>query len=244
MTATTTTTPDQRTFDIFRATDRGITELGWLHSRHSFSFGSYYNPQHMGYRALRVINDDIVEPGRGFGEHGHDNMEIISIVLGGALAHADSDGNRGVITPGDVQVMTAGSGIQHSEMNESDDERVHFLQIWIEPASRNVTPAYDQKHFPREGRLKSWQAIASPDARDGSLPINQDATLWRTELDAGRAINVDLAANRHGYIHVATGAISVGDTSLEAGDAIAFAGTTPLTIDARETSEILYFDLA
>src|SRR3954467_4006189 len=156
---------------------RGTTEIGWLHSRHSFSFGHYYDPQNMGYRSLRVINDDIVEPRGGFGEHGHDNMEIITWVIKGTLRHADSTGTDGEIRPGEVQTMTAGRGIRHSEINPSNSEAVHLLQIWIEPDQLNLAPSYSQKLFAESGRDSKWQVLATPDRRDGSLVIHLHAFL-------------------------------------------------------------------
>src|SRR4029078_772614 len=170
-------------FEVPPGQKRGTTEIGWLHSRHSFSFGRYYDPQNMGYRSLRVINDDIVEPNSGFGEHGHDNMEIITWVLKGTLRHRDSTGTDGVIRPGEVQTMTAGRGIRHSEINPSSSEAVHLLQIWIEPSQQNLTRAYAQKAFDKSGRDSKWQVLASPDSRDGSLVIHQDAILSVAELN-------------------------------------------------------------
>ena len=172
---------------IRRAEDRGKTELRWLHGRHSFSFGRYYDPNNLGYRSLRVINDDIVEPASGFGEHGHDNMEILTWVLEGTLHHRDSTGTDGDLRPGELQAMTAGRGIRHSEVNDSPTERVHLLQIWIEPDTLNLTPAYAQKPFPREGRRGQWQMLASPDGRDDSMRIHQDAILSVAELGRERA---------------------------------------------------------
>src|SRR6478672_6188502 len=190
-----------KTFQVRRANDRGTTEIGWLHSRHSFSFGRYYDPRNMGYRSLRVINDDVVEPGTGFGEHGHDNMEIITWVLKGELRHRDSTGTDGVIRPGEVQTMTAGRGIRHSEMNPSASEAVHLLQIWIEPSAYSLTPSYAQKAFSEEGRANQWQLLVSPGAHDESLQIHQDAKLNVAELDTGKKIELELKENRHGYVH-------------------------------------------
>src|SRR3954451_15175801 len=186
-------------FTVRRAEDRGRTELQWLHGRHSFSFGRYYDPKNLGYRSLRVINDDIVEPSSGFGEHGHDNMEILTWVLEGTLRHRDSTGSDGELRPGEPQAMTAGRGIQHSEVNDSQTERVHLLQIWIEPAAQNLEPTYTQKPFPKTGRAGKWQVLASPDGRGESLRIHQDATLNVTELANGQQIDLELVANRHAY---------------------------------------------
>ena len=205
---------------IRHAHQRGTTEIGWLHSRHSFSFGRYFDPQNMGYRSLRVINDDVVEPASGFGEHGHDNMEIITWVINGVLRHTDSTGTNGEIRPGEVQVMTAGRGIRHSEMNPSASEAVHLLQIWIEPNARNLTPSYSQRAFADDGRQGRWQNLASPDGRDGSLQIHQDAILSVAQLSDGKHIDLSLDDNRHGYLHVAYGAVQVGETTLTSGDAL------------------------
>jgi quercetin 2,3-dioxygenase len=229
---------------VRRANDRGTTEIGWLHSRHSFSFGRYYDPRNMGYRSLRVINDDVVEPGTGFGEHGHDNMEIITWVLKGALRHRDSTGTDGVIRPGEVQTMTAGRGIRHSEMNPSNTEAVHLLQIWIEPSALNLTPTYSQKEFADDGRTNRWQLLVSPDARDGSLQIHQDATLRVAELAPDKQIELALGDKRHGYLHVAYGNVRVGDLALASGDAITLDGPASLEIAANEQSQLLFFDLA
>jgi redox-sensitive bicupin YhaK (pirin superfamily) len=198
----------------------------------------------MGYRSLRVINDDVVEPGAGFDEHGHDNMEIITWVLKGALRHRDSTGTDGVIRPGEVQTMTAGRGIRHSEMNPSSAEAVHLLQIWIEPSAYGLSPSYAQKAFTEEGRTNRWQLLASPDARDGSLQIHQDATLSVAELDAGKKTSITLENKRYGYLHVAFGDLRIGDEHLASGDALTLSGPATLGIAADEMSQLLFFDLA
>jgi len=231
-------------FTVRRSEDRGKTEAGWLHGRHSFSFGRYYDPNNLGYRSLRVINDDVIEPASGFGEHGHDNMEILTWVLEGALHHRDSTGGDGDLRPGELQAMTAGRGIRHSEFNDSPSEHVHLLQIWIEPDTRNLQPAYEQKAFPRDARQGQWQTLASPDGRDGSLRIHQDAILSVADVNAGKEVSQTLAANRHAYVHVAFGLVQVGDTTLKSGDAITFAGPDGCTFRASEESQILLFDLA
>jgi redox-sensitive bicupin YhaK (pirin superfamily) len=223
---------------------RGTTEIGWLHSYHSFSFGRYYDPNNMGYRSLRVINDDVVEPNGGFGMHGHENMEIITWVIKGTLRHADSTGTDGEIRPGEVQTMTAGRGIRHSEINPSSSEAVHLLQIWIEPSQLNLAPAYAQKAFEKRGRDGKWQVLASPDSRDGSLVIHQDAILSVAELNADGRLSVSLDEGRHGYLHVAFGNVTVGGTKLTGGDAVTFDGATALDIAASEDSQLLFFDLA
>ncbi|HWB20515.1 MAG TPA: pirin family protein [Phycisphaerales bacterium] len=237
-------TPSKSAFEITRASDRGATEIGWLHGRHSFSFGRYFNPQRMNFRALRVLNDDIVEPAAGFGEHGHDNMEIITWVLDGELAHRDSTGNAGVIRPGDAQVMSAGTGIHHSEMNPSQTDRVHLLQIWLQPDVRGLQPAYAQKSFPVEGRANRWQLIASPDARAGSLTIHQDATLSITNLTKDAQLAAVIPQSRFGYLHVAFGEVVVNGETLRSGDAISFSGPVNHGINATADSQLLLFDLA
>ncbi len=232
-----------RNFTVRRSEDRGKTELQWLHGRHSFSFGRYYDPNNLGYRSLRVINDDIVEPSSGFGEHGHENMEILTWVLEGRLHHRDSTGSDGDLRPGELQAMTAGRGIRHSEVNDSPKDRVHLLQIWIEPDTLNLQPNYGQKTFPAEGRQKKWQTLASPDGRDGSMQIHQDATLKVTDLSNGEANSLELGTDRHAYVHVAFGSVRVGDTTLKSGDAITFSGPERLAFTADEQSQILYFEL-
>ncbi|MCC6907411.1 MAG: pirin family protein [Phycisphaerales bacterium] len=230
-------------FEVRQAEDRGTTEIGWLHSRHSFSFGRYYDPTRVSYHGLRVLNDDIVAAGQGFGEHGHDNMEIITWVLEGELAHADSTGTRGTLMPGEAQVMTAGRGIRHSEMNGSSAAPAHFIQIWIEPDQRNLEPAYAQKSFPPDRRHNQWQLIASPDERNGSLRIHQDAAVHVADLDEGKRLKIDLVEGRHGYLHVATGCIRFSAAELKAGDAVTFDGPAQLDIEALTNSQVLLFDL-
>lgn len=233
-----------RQFTVRPASHRFRTEIGWLHSWHSFSFGRHYDPNNMGYRTLRVINDDIVEPRGGFGEHGHDNMEIITWVIKGELRHGDSTGTDDVIRPGEVQAMTAGRGIRHSEVNPSATEAVHLIQIWIEPDRQNLEPSYRQKKFDQSGRTNQWQTIASADGRADSMVIHQDARLRVGELSRGKHLTASLADRRHGYLHVAYGTVQVGDTNLTAGDAITFEGATSLDVAAIEDSQLLFFDLA
>ena len=234
----------QPSLQVRRGDQRGRTDLDWLHSQHSFSFGRYQDPDQMGFRSLRVLNDDVVEPGGGFGEHGHEDMEIISWVLDGAIAHRDSTGTSGVITPGDVQVMTAGRGIRHSEMNASDTDRSHFLQIWIEPTERGIEPSYDQKFFPKERRQNRWQLVVSQDGRDGSMRIHQDALLRIADLEEGRRLDLIIDSKRHGYLHVAIGSVRIGGETLSAGDAVKLTNVDRLDIDAIEESELLFFDLS
>ena len=194
---------------IRRAGDRGYADHGWLRSFHTFSFADYYDPEHMGYRTLRVINDDRVSPGRGFGTHSHRDMEIISYVLEGALEHKDSMGTSSIIRPGDVQRMSAGTGVTHSEFNASRDELVHFLQIWLLPARPGGKPGYEQKAFPEEERKGKLRLVASPDGRDGSVTIQQDVELYAARLCTGEALRHPLAAGRHAWVHVARGSVEL-----------------------------------
>lgn len=223
---------------IRKADQRGAANFGWLKSQHSFSFGSYYDPEHMGISALRVINDDIVQPGRGFETHGHDNMEIISYVVKGAVAHKDSEGNEAVIPAGDVQIMSAGTGIRHSECNPSQTEDVTFLQIWIQPNQRNVTPAYGQMTIETTGKLTP---LVTPDGRNNTLKMNQDAILYKVILDANELLTLS-SDKRSGYFHLVKGAITVGDMLFGAGDAFAIEDDA-VEISASEPVEALWFDL-
>ncbi len=224
---------------------RGEVDLGWLHSRHTFSFGHYHDPQWMGFGPLRVINDDTVAPGGGFAPHGHANMEIVSVVLDGALAHKDSTGTDGVIRAGEVQWMSAGHGIQHSEYNGSDAEPVHFLQLWIQPDRLNAQPAYAQKFFDPDARRARWATLVSPDGADGSLAIRQQATLRGTRLLAGDVVESALDPTRRYWLHVATGEIAMGERVLVAGDALGFVdeGDSLSLRGLGETSDVLLFDL-
>ena len=227
------------------AAARGEVDLGWLQSRHTFSFGHYYDPAWMGFGVLRVINDDTVAPGGGFAPHRHANMEIISVVLDGALAHKDSAGNAGVIRAGDVQWMSAGHGIEHSEFNGSDAAPVHFLQIWIQPARLNHAPAYDQKHFAPDDRRGRWVALAAPDGVDGAIALRQDAVLRATRLLAGDALEAALDPGRRYWLHVATGEVAVGERVLAAGDALGLveeSGALALR-GLAATSDVLLFEL-
>jgi redox-sensitive bicupin YhaK (pirin superfamily) len=226
-----------------RAADRGHANHGWLDSRHTFSFGSYYDPQHMGLSNLRVINDDTVAPGGGFAPHGHHDMEIISYVLDGALEHRDSMDNGSVIRPGDVQRMSAGTGVTHSEYNPSSTEPVHFLQIWLEPNRLGVEPAYDQRHFPAEQRRGRLALLVSPDGRDDSIATHQDTLLYGTLLDAGEEVSYRLPAGRKAYIHLARGRLSINDTELEGGDGIAISDHETLRLIGIQDAEALLFDL-
>ena len=224
---------------------RGEVDLGWLRSRHTFSFGHYHDPAWMGFGPLRVLNDDTVAPGGGFAPHGHANMEIVSVVLDGALAHKDSTGTDGVIRAGEVQWMSAGHGIQHSEYNGSDAEPVHFLQIWLQPDRLNAQPEYAQKFFDPAARRARWATLASPDGVDGSLAIRQQATLRASRLHAGDALAAMLDQARKHWLHVATGEIAVGERVLGAGDALGFVdeGGELALRGIADASDVLLFDL-
>jgi hypothetical protein len=229
---------------VRHANDRGRAAFGWLDSRHTFSFGDYYDPNHMGFGPLRVINEDRVQPGQGFGTHSHRDMEIISYVLDGALEHKDSLGTGSVIRPGDVQRMSAGTGVQHSEFNHSRSEFVHFLQIWIIPNRQGLRPGYAERKFPeaeKRGRLK---LVVSRDGRDGSIPIHQDADLYVTLLEEGERVDHPFAADRNGWIQLARGEITVNGTSLSAGDGAAVVNEDRLSIRGTADAEVLLFDMA
>ncbi len=229
--------------NLRKAGERGGADHGWLNTRHTFSFAEYYDPEHMGFRALRVINEDRVTPGMGFGTHGHRDMEIISYVLEGALAHRDSTGGGGVITPGEVQRMSAGTGVRHSEMNGSKTEGVHFLQIWIEPDREGVTPSYEQKKF-ELAQKKGLLLVASPDGASGSVKINADARLHAARLGDGEVASVALAEGRHAYVHVARGEVKVNGQALGAGDGAALSNEPKVALEGVKGAEVLVFDLA
>jgi quercetin 2,3-dioxygenase len=227
------------------AAERGTANLGWLDSRHTFSFGHYYDPDHMGFGPLRVINEDRVKPGAGFGTHGHQDMEIISYVLEGALEHKDSIGTGSVIRPGDVQVMSAGTGIRHSEFNHSKNQPVHFLQIWVLPDRQGLPPRYDQKSFPRAEKRDRLRLVGSPDGRDGSIVIHQDAEIYDGLLSNGSVITHPLKPGRKGWVQVVRGAVAVNNKTAVAGDGVAAEDEALLSITSRaEDSEILVFDLS
>jgi hypothetical protein len=229
--------------ELRRAQERGHADHGWLNSWHSFSFADYYDPKHIQFRALRVINDDTVEPGRGFGTHGHRDMEIVSYVLEGALAHKDSIGTGSVIRPGNVQRMSAGTGVQHSEFNPSKDEKVHFLQIWFLPNVLGIQPSYEERYFgdaEKRGRLR---LIASPDGAEGSVKIHADAKMFATLLDGLDRIERTLAPGRHAYVHVARGAVSLNGTPLHPGDGAMLTGEEQLIFDQGKNAEVLVFEL-
>jgi len=250
-----------------RSGERGHAQHGWLDSYHTFSFADYYDPKHMGFRALRVINEDRVQAGKGFGTHSHRDMEIVSYVLEGALAHKDSMGNVGsaspsgaqgnvgsaspsgalgtgsTIRPGDVQRMSAGTGVAHSEFNASRDELVHFLQIWLLPIKQGMKPGYEQKTFPREEKLGKLRLIASPDGRDGSVTIHTDASIHAGLFDKGAAAELPLSKGRHAWVHMARGKARVNGHDLDVGDAVAMSDVPAVQIEGVDAAEVLVFDL-
>jgi len=229
---------------IRKSEDRGHFDLGWLDTYHTFSFDQYYDPAHMHFRTLRVINEDRVAPGKGFPTHSHRDMEIITYILSGALEHRDSMGNGSVIRPGDVQRMTAGSGVSHSEFNPSESEPVHLLQIWIMPNARNLAPGYEQKLFSEEERQGKLRLIASPDGSEGSVKINQDARVYASIAEPDTKLTHGLEQNRYGWLQVARGNVSVNDVELNQGDGAAVSNESTLTISAHDRAEFLLFDLA
>ena len=226
------------------AAERGRTDWGWLDSRHTFSFGEYHDPRHMGFRSLRVINDDRVKPGAGFGTHGHRDMEILSYVLEGGLEHKDSTGGGGVIRPGEIQFMRAGTGVTHSEMNASKTVPVHFLQIWIVPDTRGLAPRYDQKTFDGEAASRGFVLLASKDGREGSIHVHQDVALWMTRLDEGDSRAHALEPGRQAWVHVARGAVTLSGRELDEGDGVAVSEETDVRLVGRGDAEVLLFDLA
>jgi quercetin 2,3-dioxygenase len=226
-----------------RAAERGHAEHGWLDSWHSFSFADYYDPEHMQFHALRVINEDRVEPGRGFGTHSHRDMEIISYVLEGSLAHKDSMGNGSVIRPGSVQRMSAGTGIQHSEFNASSNEQVHFLQIWLTPNVTGIPPGYEEKYFDEAEKRGVLRLVASPDGLDGAVKIHADARMFAGLVDAGERIGHPIAKDCSLYVHVARGSVLLNGIPLQAGDAAMLTGENHLVVDQGEKAEVLVFEL-
>jgi len=230
-------------FAVRRAAERGHVKLDWLDSWHTFSFGDYYDERHMGFRSLRVINDDVIAPGGGFGEHPHRDMEIITWVLEGALQHKDSLGNGAVIRPGEVQTMTAGTGIRHSEFNASKTQPVHLLQVWIMPRVKGAAPRYGQMSISMEMRRNNFCQVATDDGRDGSIHIQQDADLAIANIDPGKSATWETDPGRYLYVHVARGVVNVLGETLNAGDAIAISDTTLLEVKAERNAEVLLFDL-
>lgn len=229
---------------VRRSNERGHADRGWLKSFHSFSFGDYYDPKNMGFGALRVINEDWVKGGTGFGAHPHQDMEIVTYVLSGALAHQDSMGNASEIRPGDVQRMTAGSGVTHSEVNPSELETVHLLQIWLLPEAKGLTPSYEQKSFPAEEKQGRLRLVASRDGRDGAVTIHQDAEIYSSLLAPGQAVTHTLAPGRHSWVQVISGEVTVNGETLRAGDAAAVSNEGKVEVAGTEAAELLLFDLA
>ncbi|MFG0262459.1 MAG: pirin family protein [Novipirellula sp. JB048] len=227
-----------------QAAERGHTDLGWLQSYHSFSFGGYYDQRHMGFRSLRVINDDRIAAGRGFPTHPHRDMEIISYVLDGSLQHKDSTGKGAIITPDDIQMMSAGTGITHSEYNPSSTQPNHFLQIWIEPGLKGVRPRYSDNVVKPDEKRNIWKLIAGPEDSGAAVSIYQDAKIHASKLQAGQSLDYTLERNRHAWLQVATGEINVNGSKLKAGDAIASSRATALHVIASQDSDLLLFDLS
>ncbi len=226
------------------AEQRGRAQHGWLDSRHTFSFADYYDPAHMGFRALRVINEDRVAPGQGFGTHPHRDMEIISYVLDGALEHRDSMGTGSVIRPGDVQRMSAGTGVTHSEYNASKDDVVHFLQIWLLPAQKGLPPSYEQRTYTADEKRAHLRVVASPDSREGSVRIHTDAVVYAGVFDQGEAAELRVDRGRHAWVQVARGVVRVNGRDLKAGDGAALSEESALRIEGVEACEVLVFDLS
>jgi quercetin 2,3-dioxygenase len=226
------------------AAERGHFDHGWLDTYHTFSFASYHDPSHMGFRALRVVNEDRVKPGEGFGIHAHRDMEILTWVLEGALEHKDSMGNGSVIRPGDIQRMTAGTGVTHSEFNPSREVPVHLLQIWLLPNRRGLPPGYEEKRFPPEARRGHLCLIAAGDGRQGAVSINQDADLWTALLEPGESVRHALKPGRYAWLQVARGGVSLKGTTLGAGDGVGVSDEAALDMTASAPAEVLVFDLA
>ncbi|WP_254506874.1 pirin family protein [Anatilimnocola floriformis] len=229
---------------IRHAADRGHFNHGWLDTFHTFSFSEYYDPAHTQFRSLRVMNEDRVAAGQGFGMHGHRDMEILTFVLRGALQHKDSLGNGEVLRPGEVQQMTAGSGIRHSEFNPSDSEEVHLYQVWLLPEKNGLPPGYAQKKFDEAGRDNQWQTSASHDGRDGSLVIHQDATISRASLATGKSLDYALDPRRHAWLQILAGDVTVAGNHLHAGDGLAVSDEAALTVQADSNADLLLFDMA
>jgi redox-sensitive bicupin YhaK (pirin superfamily) len=229
--------------EIRRSDQRGFADHGWLQSFHTFSFADYFDPKHVEFGPLRVINEDRVQPGAGFGTHSHRDMEILSYVLSGALSHRDSIGHGSTIRPGDVQRMSAGRGVQHSEFNASDSEPVHFLQIWIMPQVRGIEPGYEQRHFSEQERRGRLRLIASPDGADASVLIHQDARVYAGLFDAEESARLEVEPGRRVYVHVARGQIHAGGEALSSGDALKLTDATTLVLQQARQAEVLVFDL-
>lgn len=230
--------------DIIRSDSRGGANRGWLRSKHTFSFADYHNPAMMGFASLRVINEDWIAAGKGFDTHPHRDMEIVTYMLDGELQHKDNMGNGSVIRPGEVQRMTAGTGVLHSEFNPSPDSEAHLLQIWILPEKNELEPGYEQKLFAPEDKQNQWCLVASRDGRDGSLTIHQDVNLYSANLDQLETLEIDLDVKRNGFLQIARGAVEIDGEHLVAGDALAIQGHDSITVLAEQNAELLLFDLA
>ena len=230
--------------ELRRAQERGYADHGWLRSFHSFSFADYHDPKQMGFGPLRVINEDRVAPGQGFGTHGHRDMEILSYVLDGELAHKDSIGNGSVIRPGDVQRMSAGTGVRHSEFNHAPDKLVHFLQIWIEPNVTGIPPGYEEKHFDAASKRGRARLVASSDGRDGSVTMHCDANLYAGLVNGEEKVTLEVPAGRRAYVHVARGSVVANGTPLATGDAAKLSGVCEIVLEQGRDAEVLIFDLA
>ena len=229
---------------VRKAEDRGHANHGWLNSYHSFSFANYYDPQHMGFRSLRVINEDMVAPAKGFPTHPHRDMEIITYVVSGAVAHKDSIGNTEQVGASGVQRFSAGTGITHSEFNPSKTEGLHLLQIWLLPEQQGITPSYEQKEFPTATKRGQWRAIANREATDGAVKLHQDAAIYATILEPGEQLTYTLQADRHAWVQIVQGEVTLNGTTLDKGDAAAISNETKLAFEASTDAEILLFDLA
>ncbi|MDH3613297.1 MAG: pirin family protein [Gammaproteobacteria bacterium] len=230
--------------DVIRSNSRGTADHGWLKSKHTFSFADYHNPSRMGFAKLRVVNEDWIEPGQGFGTHPHRDMEIVTYMIDGALEHKDSMGNGSIIRPGELQRMTAGTGVMHSEFNHSADDQAHLLQIWILPERNGLEPGYEQKLFPTDEKRKQWRLVGSRDGRDGSLTIHQDVNLYSSVLDENDTIDFTFDGRRRGFLQIVKGAVDIEGQKLVAGDAIATQDQESLSIRAAARSEMLLFDMA
>ncbi len=230
--------------DVIRSESRGSADHGWLKSKHTFSFADYHNPSMMGFAKLRVVNEDWIEPGQGFGTHPHRDMEIVTYMIDGSLEHKDSMGNGSVIRPGELQRMTAGTGVRHSEFNHSADDKAHLLQIWILPERNGLEPGYEQKLFPSEEKSNRWRLVGSRDGRDGSLTIHQDVNLYSSELGQDNELEYAFGGRRRGFLQVVRGSIEVEGQKLVAGDAVATQDQESLSLRAATDSELLLFDMA
>ena len=229
--------------DVIRSDSRGGADHGWLKSKHTFSFADYHNPSMMGFAKLRVVNEDWIEPGMGFGTHPHRDMEIVTYMIDGALEHKDSMGNGSIIRPGELQRMTAGTGVLHSEFNHSQEDKAHLLQIWILPERNGLEPGYEQKLFPSEEKRNNWRLVGSRDGRDGSLTIHQDVNLLATELDTNAELDYTFDGARRGFLQVVRGSVEIDGEALAAGDALATQDRESLRVRANEDAELLLFDM-